>query len=416
MKGRLNNVIDYSDYSYWDGFSFFEEAAGSSYLFKEHIYPSVEAVLSTPQGNRDFREMVRKYIDRNATKLNTAGPVYLVPFTDNDKNGYFRLFNLNKADVVKVITDYTKSVTAMSDWKLMRNNPIFFVFYCCIRYYTLINNDSGVNTSLAIYALAAFPSVMDKYFKYGANPAVMQYTIDHMTEKFMIKQKHTLLATLCASITNSYQFLKDDFQDMEDIKVTKFVQRIRNDQNSMMKKIKNEFNKNYMDKKAIRTQSDAFSDTGDLVVDNDNDSTIIERISNKVTLAILTNGVDLARAEAAGRIAGISLSECRLYLTRVFTEDRVKEISEFIESVMYKFIYADGYKESDINSKTFLIWASELYRKTNADDDNIRRIKQTLDKWGEEIGVHAKFHREATRNCYKRAIFLYIIMIIQRNN
>lgn len=409
-------MIDYSDYSYLDGFSYFLEAANSSYLFRDNIYPSVEAVLSTPQGNKDFREMVRKYIDRNATKLNTAGPVYLVPFTDNDKNGYFKLFNINKADVVKVITEYTKSVTSMSDWKLMRNNPIFFVFYCCIRYYTITKNESGVNTALAIYALAAFPSVMDKYFKYGANPAVMQYTIDHMTEKFMIKQKHTLLATLCASITNSYQFLKPDFDDMEDIKVTKFIQRIRNDQNSMMKKIKNEFNKNYQDKKAIRTQSDSFSDTGDLVVDNDNDSTIIERISNKVTISILTNGVDLARAEAAGRISGISLSECRLYLTRVFTEDRVKEISEFIESVLYKFIYADRYKESDINSKTFLIWASELYRKTNSDDANIARIKKTLDKWAEEIGIHAKFHREASRNCYKRAIFLYIIMIIQKNN
>lgn len=409
-------MIDYSDYSYLDGFSYFLEAANSSYLFRDNIYPNVEAVLSTPQGNKDFREMVRKYIDRNATKLNTAGPVYLVPFTDNDKNGYFKLFNINKADVVKVITEYTKSVTSMSDWKLMRNNPIFFVFYCCIRYYTITKNESGVNTALAIYALAAFPSVMDKYFKYGANPAVMQYTIDHMTEKFMIKQKHTLLATLCASITNSYQFLKPDFDDMEDIKVTKFIQRIRNDQNSMMKKIKNEFNKNYQDKKAIRTQSDSFSDTGDLVVDNDNDSTIIERISNKVTISILTNGVDLARAEAAGRISGISLSECRLYLTRVFTEDRVKEISEFIESVLYKFIYADRYKESDINSKTFLIWASELYRKTNSDDANIARIKKTLDKWAEEIGIHAKFHREASRNCYKRAIFLYIIMIIQKNN
>ena len=159
MKGWLRFVIDYGDYSYWDGFNFIMEANESSYLFKDNIYPNVEAVLSTPQGNRDFREMVRKYIDRNAAKLNMAGPVYLVPFTDNDKNGYFRLFNLSKADVVKVITDYTKSVTAMSDWKLMRNNPIFFVFYCCIRYYTLINNDSGVNTALAIYALAAFPSV-----------------------------------------------------------------------------------------------------------------------------------------------------------------------------------------------------------------------------------------------------------------
>ena len=102
-------MIDYSDYSYLDGFSYFLEAANSSYLFRDNIYPNVEAVLSTPQGNKDFREMVRKYIDRNATKLNTAGPVYLVPFTDNDKNGYFKLFSINKADIVKVITEYTKS-------------------------------------------------------------------------------------------------------------------------------------------------------------------------------------------------------------------------------------------------------------------------------------------------------------------
>ena len=61
----------------------------------------------------------------------------------------------------------------------------------------------------------------------------------------------------------------------------------------------------------------------------------------------------------------------------------------------------------------FLSFAIELFRKTNSNDDNIRTIKLTLDKWAEDSGVHSRFKREASRVSYKKGIFWYIILSIQ---
>ena len=59
------------------------------------MYEKIETVLKTRKGDNDFKVMVGKYIDRNSSKLYTLGPQYLIPFTDNDKEGYFKLFDID---------------------------------------------------------------------------------------------------------------------------------------------------------------------------------------------------------------------------------------------------------------------------------------------------------------------------------
>ena len=83
---------------------------------------------------------------------------------------------------------------------------------------------------------------------------------------------------------------------------------------------------------------------------------------------------------------------------------------------MVLFLYDEKKTKQDINSTFFLKWSSELFRKTNSNNPNIKNIKDTLDKWGEETGVHAKFKREASRVNYKKAIFWYFILSIQYYN
>ena len=75
-----------------------------------------------------------------------------------------------------------------------------------------------------------------------------------------------------------------------------------------------------------------------------------------------------------------------------------------------------GKKAEEINSRHFILWSADLFRKTNSNNVNIKRIKDTLNKWAEEVGVHEKFKREASRVSYKRAIFFYFIFSIQTYN
>lgn len=44
----------------------FLEASGNSTIIRDAIYPIVESVLSTPAGDRKFRQLVQKFIDRNS--------------------------------------------------------------------------------------------------------------------------------------------------------------------------------------------------------------------------------------------------------------------------------------------------------------------------------------------------------------
>lgn len=406
----------------------FNEAASDTHIIIEKLYPRVEEILSTPQGDRKFKQLVGQYMDRNSQKLRTPGPTYLVPFTSNDKAQYCELFALEykltgstREQKIKIpyvddlIDQVIQQLGSSSDFKLLKGNQIFWIFYCCIRYYHIKKDEKGLNTALAIYALADYPAVFSTFFKYGADPAVMQYTIDNLTEKYIIKQQGNIFGALFVSIQNSYSFLKNWMGDASDKEIIRWIQRIRNDQKSMIKKICDQYMKNHAAGLRVVLTKDTYDEVP-LDVEAQNKTSSVEIVGRKITLKILTQDVNLKLISIVARISGVSISECRFYITKILTEKYSEDIQRFIEAILFLYLYDENKKAEDINSRYFLHWSEDLFRKTNSNNDNIRRIKQTLDKWAEETGVHDKYKREASRVSYKKAIFFYFIFSIQAYN
>ena len=298
---------------------------------------------------------------------------------------------------------------------MLKGNQIFWIFYCCIRYYHIKKDEKGLNTALAIYALADYPAVFSTFFKYGADPAVMQYTIDNLTEKYIIKQQGNIFGALFVSIQNSYSFLKNWMGDASDKEIIRWIQRIRNDQKSMIKKICDQYMKNHAAGLRVVLTKDTYDEVP-LDVEAQNKTSSVEIVGRKITLKILTQDVNLKLISIVARISGVSISECRFYITKILTEKYSEDIQRFIEAILFLYLYDENKKAEDINSRYFLHWSEDLFRKTNSNNDNIRRIKQTLDKWAEETGVHDKYKREASRVSYKKAIFFYFIFSIQAYN
>lgn len=389
------------------------EASGSeSYIIKDEVYPIVESVLSTKEGDKKFRAEVEAYIDRHSEALHEPCPISLIPFADNDKAIFFGIFGISENDLKKTLIKMTTVISDQANFKLVRQNPIFTVFYCCIRYYTIKKDETGVNIALIIYALSAYPSIFSKYFKYGANPGVMKYTADNLTNKFIIKQKGHVFGALNESVQNSYKFLKQFFLDGSDKEVIRFIQRIRNDQNSMIKKIANEYNNNYKAGKTVYTQNEVY-DGNALIDDQSNDTSVVQGVAQKVVLGIVQSGVNLRIAETAARWAQISITDLRYYLTKIILDKNIEDIQRFVESVLFIYLYTEHHTKDEIKSKMFLSYSIELFRKTNSNDKNIKTIKDCLDKWAEDSGVHSRFKREASRVSYKKGIYWYIILSIQ---
>lgn len=404
------------------------EASTDSHIILENLYPRIEAVLSKPEGDRKFKHLVGQYMDRNNDKLHTSGPVYLIPFAADDKMAFFDLFGFDYvvkgsikerkvivADIDKMVLDITKQLGSTSDFKLLRGNPIFWVFYCCIRYYHIKKDQKGLNTALAIYALSNYPAVFSTFFKFGADEGVMQYTIDNLTDKFIIKQQGNIFNALFVSIQHSYDFLKAFMIDASDKEIIRFIQRIRNDQKSMIKKICDKYMQNHAKGLRVSLTQDAY-DGMQTVVDGQNKTSTVEIVARKISIKMLTQDINLKLTSMVAKISGVSISECRFYISKIISDKYSEDITNFISSILFLYLYDENKKPEDINSRYFLHWSEETFRKTNSNNDNIRNIKETLDKWAEETGVHEKYKREASRVSYKKAIYFYFIFSIQSYN
>lgn len=393
----------------------FLEAADSTYIIRDELYPVVENTLNNPNMDRKFKQLIGDFIDRNNDKLRTPGPQYLIPFGDKDKEGFYQLFGLNEDDVLKLVMKITSNLGS-SDFKYLRNNPIFWLFFCCIRYYTLKKDSRGLNTVLAMYALSVYPSTFHKYFKHEvSSPGVMAYTIDHLTNKFIIKQKGHIFGALTFSIQQSFKFLQNGIIDGSDKEAIRFIQRIRNDQNSMIKKICDQYNTNYNKGLSIDTAFDTGAE-GEVIDSYVNDTSQVEMVARSIVLPIITNGINLKYVDACAKMSQISVSEVRFYLTKIIVNEQSEKIEKFVEAILFLWLYTEKKSKKEINSSEFLVWSSRLFRKTNSNDSNILTIKTTLNEWGETSGLHQKFTREASRINYKKAIFFYFILSIQYYN
>lgn len=409
-------MSDYIDVN----FEYITEAQlDTTYLFRDNLYPKIEKVLATPEGRKKFVRIIEEFINRNTNKLTTIGPVYQVPFTEGDKNQFYALFELDSSKLVKLIKDARETLkTSIPPWQSLCQNPVFCVLYYSIRYFTIhkeIDKDGRMlNSALIIMALAVYPSIFYKYFRrYTINTGVMQYTIDNLSQRFLIKKSDHIFGTLTTLVQNSWQYHQTNIKNGSDDNCAQFAWRVHNDQNSLIKRIANVYNENKRNGLTVSGMQDVFDDSN-INVDIENDTNKVENITNKIVTNILINGVDLQISDFASNAANVSRLELRNYLTMIIKDKNSAQIKGLIESILFVYLYYEKHTYEEINSKVFIAYALTTFKKTNSKDENIGRIKGTLDKWGNDTGLYARFTRLATRVDYTKGIYLYFIMCIQR--
>lgn len=393
------------------------EASTESRHMMDSLYPKVESVLSKPSGSREFNSIVANYINYNQDALRTPGPQKLITFVTKEKEKYYKLFGVSEAEIKKTIKEAVSKINAKAQWQLIQNNPIFVLFYAVARYYTLNRDEKGLNAILSVIALSNYPSIFTKYFPYEPNEYVMMYTIDNLSNHFIIKKTKTVFGALMALVKNSYSFHEKDFKIGSDAEVIRFIQRIRNDQNSFMKNIAIEYHKNHDAGLGVRKQAETMGDDDETaVVDNDNNTNRVDKVASSVLSKMLASGVDVKLCQVCSRANEVSLSEIRLCVLNMMSKEHIPELRRAIEAICFSFLYETKLDINMINSKSFLEYGLKSYKATNTKNENVLLVKETIYKWCEDFGINKKYQRPATRSCYGKAMFMYILLSIQKNN
>ena len=412
-KKKDKNVNESYEEDYSDEL-FLEAALKDTTILKDELYPNIEACLSNTANVRKLKKIISDFIEKNTEKLTTPGPQYLIVFGDQDKELYYDLFKIEKNDVVKAMKNVVKQTGSNSDFKYLLGNPFLALMYYIIRYFTYHKDVKVLNACLGMFAIDVYWSIFTKYFPNGIIEPVMNYTIDNLTDKFIIKKAGTIFGALTESARRSYGFHEQKIKDGRDADCVSFMQRIRNDQNSMFRTLSTIYYKNHKEGNAIATRNDDYDPSNPILDDVHTASTEIQAIVDKSCMPMISNGIDIALAEAASRMSNISISNLRIYLSKIFVNERLEEITTLVESMIFLYINESKRSVRDIKSQYFLYWAGALFKKTNSKDGNVVRINKILDKWGTETGIYEAFRSEGSRINYKKAIFLYIAMSVQK--
>lgn len=380
-----------------------------------NLYPIIKSTLDISRNNAKFKQIVSSFIDQHTDILHAPGPSKQLVFGDIDKNNVYNLFNLNDKSIRKYIDEVLQGMNSLNDFKLLKSHPEYWLFTLIVIYYTEKKDDKGLNCALALSILADYSAVYRYIFKYDPRPDVMDYTVEHLTNKFLIKKSGNLFGGLMLSIQSAYSTLKDDLVKGTDAELIRYIQRVRNSDKDMMKNIMDAYMINY---KAGNKNSITKDKAMGIAFDDDvtNNTTAIQIITENIVSQLMTNGLDLKRISTAKSIGNISMADCRFYLSKIITTDNVESITKFIEALLFIYLYEEKNSKSDINSMKFLQWSLVVFKKTNANNPNVVVIKETLNKWSEDVGINRKFKSDTTRINYKKALFMYFILSIQNYN
>lgn len=376
------------------------------------LEPMIKKALSSPRTVRELERIIGEYIDRNAAKLSTSGPLYRTVFLDDEYDKFYRVLDINPEEVKAIIK---QSTYIGNKWHIM-NKPFNSMAAFCIRYFLMKKDTGMMNGMVAYLTLSMYPSLHSKYFKYEPNAAIMDYTIAHLSNKFKVKNSKTIYNALIETTMVSNNTYSKNLIRATDKDITDYIQAFVTRLNSLLKKIAIMFYKN--EKEGLYLNAESESHDEENYRETDNDSLAIERIANGVVMKLAVNGPDMRLIRIAASYGDVSRNDLRNAIVNLCTDSQNRDsIKEMVSSIIYLFIFESHHSKEMISSNDFTTFCLSVYKQANTNDKNVEKIKKTLDSWlNKYSATYKKSNRVNTLSNFRRALYSFIVFTIQQSS
>lgn len=375
-----------------------------------NIYPKVEQAFTSKETQRKFSAIVVSYVDRNVNRLSTAGPSKRTLFSDMERNKVYDLVNFDPK-TCKAIVKQSNYIKA--SWKIV-NDPFNLVMMMILRYAKLNKLDQINQLAVTYLTLSMYPSLHYKYFKFEPNEAIMQYTINNLSNKFKVKQVGNILQALVDTTALADKTYDKNIRHANDKELTDYINAYKTRLNSLIKKIRDAFEKDYRSGNYMNTERDN-EDENDFKT-SDSNSLLIQRIVDQVVLKLSVNGPDSRIVDISAKMNQVSVNETRNTLNQLTqNKDESVNIRALCESILYLYLFNGENHVNDLNGSKFLTFCLAVYKKSNTNDENVIKVKSILDTWIEKYSeTYRKTQRVATLNNFRRALYTFFVFTLQR--
>lgn len=386
-----------------------------NYYFKEHLQlPKIAPVLAL-QKNRDFIvDFVGRFIDSHSYQLSTPGPVRIFTFGEKELKPIYNMFSINNEELLSlydgmVQETYYGKISKVYDG-LVKNVPqkILFNAMLCDAF----KNDymDIIECVEYMYAFTEYPIIYRDFWKIGVKEDVMNYTIEHLGSKYKIREMKNLQELLKYDATKSVTFFEADLTKGVDNVYMDLIYRMRNQIHSKMKNIAREYFAN-VEKNATQHTNISEFDDGELA-DQEGHASNMASIIDSINTKFKSNGINVPLVKIAADGSKVDKSNLEGMINNIYgtKNNRMDKLVENIITAYFKKNPTDW----TLNSREFLNFGLSLYRSIGTSKDPIlMEIKNILSYWMNDIiNIRSMYQREPTVISYTRAVFNYVVLMI----
>lgn len=401
-----------------DDVALFQEAAGYNVTFylRDHLQiPHISQPLAKASVQDQIIEFTGRFMDENVRALETPGPTFMFKFAEKEHNFLYELFNTSKEDVLHMCNEmYAVAYGEGKLFNLIREGP-HKVLLTAIIIESIQKKYSDIYEACKyIMAFMDYPMLYRRSWRIGVNEDVMNYTIEHLPNKFKIKKMKNVRELLKYDMDTAFKLCENRLRGGQDYQYVGFIQRCRNQLSASFKKIAKEYYDN-SEKNATQHSKDLILDDGNIADQEGNYAVMAQAIENTYT-KFLSNGINNHIISIASEGNSVNKDILTSYINQIYTTKN-NRLHQFVDRVITSYMSKNP-SNTSLGSGEFMNFGLTLYRSIGTSKDpNYMEIRNILNYWMDDIINISKFYQnKGTIINYTRAIFNYMIMMINHHN
>ena len=387
--------------------------SNEEYTLLNKLYPTVEGNLSNQNNVKKLIKAIQKYADSHSDILNSVDMSQRLIFGDKDKNVIYEVTGLEPSLIAKAVKE---SPVIKSTWRIA-TNPFYISCLLAARFFELNKKKPEMNAVIVYMSYVLYTSSHKSSFPYVPNKQIMDYTMNNLSNRYLIKQVGTIQGMIEHTVINAINGrYEKDLQDCSDIYIKDILSALETRMSSVIKYIASEYYKNH-DSGAYLFHEEDSEDENNYHI-SDNISYKIDRIVNLVSASIISEGFDYSTCikRAINLNPGASSKKLEPML-RTIVQDDMESIKPMISDMLTLFIYKStvGNTINDLRTSKFISESLQIY-KSNSQDEITTRIKDRLKKWIEitssKYGRNFISKGKTSLDTYRRSIYTCFVFKI----
>lgn len=361
----------------------------------------------TPANVKTLDRKMGEYVDRNSEALLTLDLSKRYSFADADRAVVYEAIGVTQGEMEAAIKD-SKDIYSGNK---VQSNPFYASCTLAASHFLSKKDDRTAANVLTYMSLMMWTSLHKGFFEYGANKQVMDYTIAHLDNTFLIRSFPSLFAfiqdnTNTAMNTYRARIIKCDDKDITWV-VDSFWTRLK----GKIKKISSEFYNNHKSGNYLNVDSTSY-DAEDYH-EIDNVSFGIDRLTSKVYAALVNRQYDKRFIKYSIASADTSYQKLCNLIEDIIDSDSDGAMRNLISAMIEFYLQQSGRTIQYVAKGDFIAYMKTAF-SSNTEVAQMGLIKGTIDRWlDENMYKYGKAkYGKTLRIQYRRCIYMFFVFVI----